>query len=29
VEALSRQSRPLVALFRAAGAEPPADLLDV
>ena len=28
-EALSRQSRPLVALFRAAGAEPPADLLDV
>lgn len=29
VEAVSRQSRPLVALFRAAGAEPPADLLDV
>jgi geranylgeranyl diphosphate synthase type I len=27
VEALTRQSRPLVALFRAAGAEPPAELL--
>ena len=29
LEGLSRQSRPLVALFRAAGAEPPSDLLDV